>query len=380
MRIAIQQPALPAYRAPLFRAISEALPEHEITVYFGSEEPALQNVKPSGFRGVYSQFRVGNFPLVGELRWHAAQWKVVDGQQADIVVLSWNVRALSFWAALARARVNRIPVALWGHGYSKKSRNPVIGWLRALPIRLSSAVIFYDHHTAGMYERSGLDQQKIFVAANGLDSVEIQAVRTAFFEKYPTRGQARESLGLGEGPVLMYLGRLQPENRLDLVIGSLEQVLNDYPSCKLVIIGSGEEEKRRLSGLIVSAGVVDSVVWAGARYNEEELAPWMMASDLFVYPCNVGLSIIHAFNYGIPAVLCEPLEAHNPEVAVVVSDKNAVLAKNQTAGALGSAILRALNSKAFQQRLSVCALESVASNFNISSMVDEFRRLFKFLS
>ena len=359
--------------------MSGAMPEHEITVHFGSEEPALKNVKPSGFLGTYSQFRLRKLPLVGELRWHAVQWKLVDGKQADIVVLSWNVRALSFWAALVRARVNRVPVALWGHGYSKKSRNPFVDWLRALPIKLSSAVVFYDHQTASLYDHSGLDKQKIFVAANGLDFVEIQAVRKAILIEYPTPDEAKASLGLGEGPVLLYLGRLHSQNRLDLLIDALEQVLNAYPLCKLVIIGKGEEERRRLSGLILNAGVADRVVWVGAIYDENKLAPWMLASDLFVYPCNVGLSLIHAFNYGLPAVLCEPLEEHNPEVAIVEAQKNAVLASSQTADALGSAILGALKSKTFQEQLGICALESVASNHNVSGMVIEFRRLFKYL-
>ena len=182
-------------------------------------------------------------------------------------------------------------------------------------------------------------------------------------------------LGLGDGPVLVYLGRVQPENRVDLLITGFATVLSSYSTCKLVIIGEAEAEKHKLSVLAESLGVADNVIWAGAIYNERELAPWMMASDLFVYPCNVGLSLIHAFNYGLPAILCEPLAQHNPEVAVVEVDKNAVLASTQSGDALSDAIDKVLQNEDFKDRLGNRALASVKSSHNISAMVAEFVRL-----
>ena len=48
------------------------------------------------------------------------------------------------------------------------------------------------------------------------------------------------------------------------------------------------------------AAALDLVGDLGSIYDEIELAPWFLTADAFVYPENIGLSILHAFGYGLP--------------------------------------------------------------------------------
>ena len=375
MRIAIQQPALPVYRVPLFRAMTRAMPEHEITLYYGSEEPELKNADSDGFEAVLSPFKRWQLPVVGEIRWHSIQWKLVDGKAADVVVLSWNIRAVSFWLALVRARINKVPAIIWGHGYSKSNSTFVANWIRSLPVKLSSATIFYDAATAAGYGDKAL-KNKLHVAHKGLDSEAIQSERNCALQTFPQQSDARDYLELDEGPILIYIGRLMQANRLDLIIVAMTTIILEHPNIKLVIVGEGEQQKKALVDLISACKLSEHIVWTGSLYTEYEIAPWMLAADIFVYPCNVGLSLIHAFNYGVPAVICAPLSQHNPEVAIVEDRVNTMVASEQSPTALTCVLLELLNAPAMTSKMGDSALRSVLETHNVDSMVNTFEQVF----
>lgn len=376
MRIAIQQPALPSYRVPLFRAMTKAMPEHDITLYYGSEEPGLLNADPDLFQAVFCPFKMFQLPIVGELRWHPIQWKLVDKQAADVVVLSWNIRAVSFWLALFRAKVNRVPVIIWGHGYSKSGSSRVVNWIRSVPLTLSAGAVFYDANTAANYDGE-VKINKVHVAHNGLDSETIQRARTQALQQFPQPCDARTHLQLGDGPVLIYIGRLMQANRLDLMIESLRLIVQEHPGVVLVVVGGGEASyKKQLNNLISTLELDARVVWAGPLYSEAKLAPWMVAADVFVYPSNVGLSLIHAFNYGIPAVICAPLSQHNPEVAIVENGVNTIIARDQSPAALSQAALELLGEPAMARRMGDSARLAVLKTHNVDNMVKVFGQVF----
>lgn len=345
-------------------------------MYYGSEEPALRNAEPDGFQALYSPMKIWRLPIVGELRWHSVQWRLVDGYSADAVVLSSNSRNISYWFALVRAKFKRVPVAVWGHGYSKLGANTLRDWLRVLPMRLADVVIFYDARTAQAFIDAGFDERKIVVAHNGLDSKSIAHTRDLSLERLGGKAAAKSVSGLGQGPVLIYVGRLLPENKLDVLIDAMPALREKYPDVKVVIVGGGDTHKSDLQSQADALEVGESFIWAGPIYTEDELAPWMIAADAFVFPSNVGLSLVHAFNYALPAVICAPLSAHNPEAVLVEDGVNTVIASELSAPALSAALENMLDSAERCEQMGRQAYSLVQDKHNVSGMVRGFLTVF----
>ena len=95
------------------------------------------------------------------------------------------------------------------------------------------------------------------------DRIEIvpPGVNHAFFSAGSQRG-ARQALGLGSGPVLLFVGRIQPLKGADVAVEALAEV-ND-PEARLLIVGGssgvdGDAEVRRLEKLIANYGLAERV-------------------------------------------------------------------------------------------------------------------------
>ena len=114
----------------------------------------------------------------------------------------------------------------------------------------------------------------------------------------------RQKHGLGAGErVLVYVGRLALEKDIPFLLRAFRRVLAQERGCKLLLVGSGPEEKH-LRRLVEELGIGERVVFAG--YVEHVQVPdYLAAADLFtltswseVQP----LSVLEALAAGLPAV------------------------------------------------------------------------------
>lgn len=373
LRVNVQQPALPHYRVPLFSLLAQQ-EGWNFAVFHGSEEPELPNSAARGFHAELHLAQQFTLPVAGTLFWQRVQWTLASRGRSDVLLLCWQTRYVSLIPALLRARYHRIPVVLWGHGYSK-SPSAWRNRLRNLPVSLASKVLLYDSQTRQQLIQAGLPADKLHVAENGLDSDTIQAA-IDYWQQRPTELQAfRTAHGLDGGPVLIHVARLMADNRLDSIIQAMPQLLVNFPSLKLVVIGKGRREEERLQRLASALQLDSHLVWGGELYNERALCPWMLSADVFVYPANTGLGLIHAFNYGLPALVCAPRSQHNPEAQALVHAHNGWLAKSLQSSDVAEGLTQILKSPEMQQQLSQAALASVQQRFNIRSMAQTISSL-----
>ena len=377
LRVVVEHPALPHYRVPLFRAIA-ARPGVRLHVWYGDEDPTLENVSPDGFEATLSPVRQVRLPRLGPLIWHPAQWSTATRDDADVLVLAANTRYLSLVPGLLRARRAGIPTVVWGHHYSKAPS----AWrdaTRRSMTRLADAVLTYDARTAAALVAAGVPERKVFVAANGLDRAPIDAARREWLDA-PGRLEAFRAERLpGPGPVLIFTGRLYADNRLDVAVEALAHLRRERPDARLVVVGEGEPERARLEAVARASGVADAIVWAGAIFDEAEIAPWMLSADVSVYPTNSGLSIVHAFNYGVPVVVAAPLERHNPEIMALEDGVNGLVAESLDPADFAAACARPLDDPALRARLSQAALETARDSFNIEAMATSMVECFRLL-
>ncbi len=119
------------------------------------------------------------------------------------------------------------------------------------------------------------------------------------------RTAARARLGLGDGPLLLYVGRIEPLKGLDIVIGALAQM--DAPRPMLLVVGGDSHsagEIRRLRAAARAAAVEECLRFVDA-VPQESLPDYYAAADVCVIPSfyeSFGMVALEAQSCGTPVV------------------------------------------------------------------------------
>jgi glycosyltransferase involved in cell wall biosynthesis len=374
IRVTVIQPSLAKYRLPVFRELAHR-PGIDLKVVYGVN-PGIPNVAAEGFRAIPSS------------RWHrtiggkllmfqGAEWTYCSRRFSDVVVLRWSPRSLTQIPGLLRARAEGVATVLWGHGYSKQDR----GWWRRARNWLAqqaSAILFYEPRTREVYVREGWNPDKLYVALNTLDHTEIDAALQWWRDHPADLDRFQRERGLETGPVVLFVSRLQPANRVELLIEATAELSRHIPSVKTVILGNGTAEKSRLQAVARQAQVGDRIVFVDGVYDEMKLAPWFLSADVFCYPANIGLSLIHAFWYGLPVVTSDNLAAQNPEIVALERGVNGLLYEHGNKASLVEALRMILVDDELRASMAQAARRTVEQTFTIPRMVDGMESAIRF--
>ncbi|MCY4529160.1 MAG: glycosyltransferase, partial [Chloroflexi bacterium] len=143
----------------------------------------------------------------------------------------------------------------------------------------------------------GTDPGKISVLPAGVD---LELFRPA------EKPEARRSLGLPEGNVVLSVGRVEPLKGFDILLMAMASM--DERSDTTVVIAGGDEEDspefERLRELAQSLGLGDSVIFTGS-VSQDELSVYYNAADVFVLPSyyeSFGLVALEAMACGVPVI------------------------------------------------------------------------------
>jgi glycosyltransferase involved in cell wall biosynthesis len=362
IRATIVQPALAKYRIAVFRELARR-PGIDLRVVYGSVK-GLENVAAEGFAAVPS-YRWQGRGLV----FNRADLTYASRRCSDVVVLQWTPRSLSLPLALLRAKAAGVAPILWGHGYKKDERGRLRGARKWLA-RGASALVFYEPTTRDAYIRDGWDPDRLFVALNSLDHSEMDAARQWWLARPEQLDKFRQEHRIDSGPVLLFVSRLHPDNRVELLLRATLRLAQEIPGLKTVIIGNGAAEKARLETLAREIGAAGSVIFQEGIYDELKLAPWMLSSAVFCYPANIGLSLIHALWYALPVVTSDHRAIHNPEFVALDPGVNGLTYEHLSVDSLTSALRKILTDPALRGAMSQAARRTVEERFTIPRMVD----------
>ena len=129
----------------------------------------------------------------------------------------------------------------------------------------------------------------------------------------PDRAACRQELGLGsEQTCLLYIGRLSPQTKADLVplLYTFARLRRRGPACEaavLVLAGGGEPDTQEaLVAAVRELGLADQVRVV-SNVSDEAKLKLLAAADVFVSPVDnhqetFGLSIVEAMAAGLPVV------------------------------------------------------------------------------
>jgi alpha-1,3-mannosyltransferase len=114
-----------------------------------------------------------------------------------------------------------------------------------------------------------------------------------------------------EPGLLLYIGRMVSNKRIDLLIQCLAVLRQRVPEAQLALVGPDFEGlKDELYALAVECGVEDAVHFAG-QVSDEELAQWLARAHCFVTASEYeafGISVLEAMSTGTVPIV-NPLES-----------------------------------------------------------------------
>jgi alpha-1,6-mannosyltransferase len=160
--------------------------------------------------------------------------------------------------------------------------------------RLVEATLAPSDFVAGELEREGVERvQRVTL---GVDLQRFHPDRRNY------AGETRRGLGLPEGPLGLYVGRIAREKELDLLLAAWPGV-ERRTGARLVLVGDGPSRRR----LQRQAGS-ERFFWLPFEADRARLADLMAAVDLYVAPCSLetfGLSALEALASGTPILTAD---------------------------------------------------------------------------
>ncbi|MGL4463609.1 MAG: glycosyltransferase family 4 protein [Planctomycetia bacterium] len=305
-RIAIVTGAPAPYREPVFAELA-ARANVDVKVFYcspGHDDVAWSRPTGDGSLngvdddGVDREFlpnltpaKNSRLPFVGY-----ANPAVVSGlkkfQPSYVVVYGYN--QLTHWLAFRWCKRAGVPFALRSdsnvhldHGTSLQTR--LRRCLVRRVVRRAAGVLAVGSANADYWRSYGATERQIFSAPYAVDNARVAAAAGA---------RSVDADGLVR---LLYVGRLIPRKRVDLLVEAFNRLSVDRP-VSLTVVGDGPE-RAKLEGMQTESAR-RRTQWIGREPNDAALARYG-AADLFVLPSQYepwGLVVNEAMAGGLPVV------------------------------------------------------------------------------
>ena len=204
----------------------------------------------------------------------------------------------------------------------------------------------------------------------------IEVVPTGVEEETFTPGDprvARAALGFPIGePILLYVGRLDREKSVELVLDAFVHVQEALPKARLLLVGQGSE-RRRLEAHARHLPAADRIFFQGPL-PREGLPVFYRAADLFVFASQTetqGLAVAEAMACGVPVVAVRA-----PGVDETVRDGQTGILTKPISRDLADAAIRLLLDPDTRRAFGIQARRRVVEEFTASRQVRRLLALY----
>ena len=225
---------------------------------------------------------------------HANYW--LSGLAGHIIKHELDIPLLSTFHTLDRVKAEAMPEEIDSDLSARRAA------AEAMVIACSDAVLASCTVEAEqIVELYGADPERIAIVPPGVDH--------AFFAP-GNRRQARRALAIAHnGPLLLFVGRIQPLKGAHLAVGALAELATAGVDAKLVVVGgpsglAGEETLASLHAAVDELGLIDRVIFRPPQPHEL-LSSYYRAADVTVCPSrseSFGLVALESAACGTPVV------------------------------------------------------------------------------
>lgn len=278
-------------------------------------------------------------------------------EQASALLLNYRL--------LSRQGRGHARVAYWGHGRNFADDLSTAGELvKRWTSRRVHWWFAYTERTAAVVRDLAVPTDRITVVNNAIDTTALEAAVAE--ARTGAAHRDREELGLGPGPVAIFVGHLRPEKGLEVLFDAAAKVHARRPGFQLLVVGSGP-----LQGEVAQrAAATPWLHYLGLRFGSD-LARALALADLMVLPNSVGLAILDSFVAHAPLITSRDGN-HGPEIAYLRDGENGLFVdRADDVEGFARAILTVIDDPALAERL-VEGCRAAAERYSVEDMVDRF--------
>ena len=347
-KILILQNEIMEYRKPVYNGLAES---YDVTVLH-SGPPSVKEE---------DRYREVIVPYRRLWRFRLQPRSPLNGMicEFDAVIAGYNLAWPGYLAPLFWRK--RPKYILWGHRYSKYRVARAIS--DQLMHKADRLLMYGDEEVERMIDR-GVDPTKIAVAWN-----TVHVPNHHDYSDVPKNS-------------LLFVGRLQPMKRVDLVIGAFARLQSRIPDGTVLdIVGSAANNpasghvatniETDLRQLATDLDVSDKVFFHGTVDFPEDLAKAFSRAYAYVSPGHVGLGALHAFAHGVP-VLTNREQNRTPEYYNLRDGQNTLFFEDLAE--LEGAIEKLCTDPVFATELGRNAYRHYAQERTLDKMLEGFHK------
>lgn len=360
VKVCIVQRRLTHYRVPLFVALRELLAERgiQLELVIGQGTPAEEKKQDAGELS-WAKTASTHYLLGERLCWQPLG-RFLEGM--NLVIVTQENKLLQ--NHLLMFTPHRFKLAFWGHGANLQSANP--NGLKERFKRWTTNQVdwwfAYTKTSASLVKGAGFPSNRITVLNNAVDTSEMQRQRQSVTPK--ETHALRKSLGLGTGPVGVFVGSLYADKRLDFLFAAAEAIRREVPDFHLLIVGAGQERDK----VQAWCDAHPWARWVGARFGREKVA-FMSVAAVMLSPGAVGLGVMDSFVCETPMITTD-CGNHGPEIAYLENGVNGLMTANELNAYVDASVRLLRDAQALNALRAGCTAS--AKEYSVENMARRF--------
>jgi glycosyltransferase involved in cell wall biosynthesis len=300
---------------------------------------------------------------------------ILSKLKPDIVHTN-GYRCVSSCIATYWCRRNNIPVVFTPHGiYPPRS---FINYLVKtvydhsfgnLLLKSSDKITALTEHNRQLLLKLGATRERIVIIPNGV-----------YANNYNKARQCNEKMSeeKSEGPILLYVGRIDWNKGLERVIEALPALVKNFNHIKFLIVGPDYSGySNNLLALARELQVSESIVMTG-KVSEEQKSSYYSAADVFILPAiyeGLSLSLLEAMASSLPIVTTK----NGGPGDILVNDVHALLMNDCSAQEISRSVGMILTDSNLSKRIGKNAFGLVSKEFSWEKVVNKIEILYRSL-
>lgn len=371
LRIAVVINVIPSYREGFYNSLF-IREDVEITIFCQDRIPGM-NLK--SIHGKYPDHvrMVRHMTASGEkIAWQFLPLRKIF-KDFDVVFVEGNPRNLSHALLATLLRVFRKKVVLWTMAHSFWA-NMITENIRLRWSRIFKFLFVYTDHEVEYLRARGFHDQVIIGMNNGLNQTAIDSIAAQWTTAKLHAWKVEK--GFDRRRIILSSARLVQKNRYDLLIRALPSVIQRVPDLIWCIIGTGDQ-KDNLAALAKEIDVQNHLLFVGEVYDEDKIAPYFLSADCLVHPEGIGLSVLHAFGYGLPVITHGNGQLHGPEYAAFQNNETGYNYEQGNVVDLGNKIIALLQNDIERSKMRIAVKNIVREKYNVDVMASRFIEIAK---
>lgn len=222
-------------------------------------------------------------------------------------------------------------------------------------------------YEAGFAVQKGVDAARVTSIGVGVDADPFLAVDAA---------EARARLGLGDEPVIGFIGQIVPHKGADTLLQAMPRVWQVFPRARVLIGGFKRKFADRLEEIIQGYPEADRAKVIRCYNFELEQKPWLFAAvDVFAYPSaleSFGIAFLEAWGAGKPVIGCR----RGAIPWVVDGGRDGLLVEYGDAAMLAQAVISLLQNPSWAQALGAAGRKKTLENYTWPVIARRFRQVY----